>query len=51
MTTKGDRITLVIDHDLVLKIRNKQADLIKKSIKSVSFSYVANKVLRGVIKL
>ncbi|MEK0349525.1 MAG: hypothetical protein QQN62_07680 [Nitrosopumilus sp.] len=44
------RITVVLDDDLVKKLRKKQADLIKKSVKSVSFSSVLNETLRMVIE-
>jgi len=50
-TIPAKRITLMIDSELVTKIRNKQAELIKKTSKSVSFSSVANQVFRGQIKL
>ncbi len=46
----GKRITIVLDDDLVKKLREKQAKLIKKSVKSVSFSSVLNETLRMVIK-
>ena len=38
----GKRITIVLDNDLVKKLRDKQAKLIKESEKSVSFSRVGN---------
>ena len=46
----GQRITIVLDDDLVKKLRIKQAKLIKESTKSVSFSRVINQTLRRVIK-
>jgi hypothetical protein len=46
----GKRITIVLDDDLVKKLREKQAQLIKESTKSVSFSSVINQVLRKSIK-
>ena len=46
----GKRITIVLDDDLVKKLREKQAKLIKKSVKSVSFSSVLNETLRMAIK-
>ena len=46
----GQRITVVLDDDLVKKLREKQAKLIKESTKSVSFSRVVNKTLRKGIK-
>jgi hypothetical protein len=45
------RITIMLDDDLDRKVRIKQAELIKKSQKSTSFSKVINEVLRGKIKL
>ena len=36
------RITIVLDDDLVKRLREKQAKLIKESVKSVSFSRVVN---------
>jgi len=46
----GQRITIVLDDDLVKKLREKQAKLIKESTKSVSFSMVVNETLRKGIK-
>ncbi len=46
----GKRITVVLDEDLVKKLREKQAKQIKESIKSVSFSSVLNMTLRKCIK-
>ena len=46
----GKRITIVLDDDLLKKLREKQAKLIKESIKSVSFSSVVNQTLRKNIK-
>ncbi len=46
----GKRITVVLDDDLVKKLREKQSKLIKESVKSVSFSRVLNMTLRKVIK-
>ena len=44
------RITIVLDDDLVKKLHEKQAALIKKSSNSVSFSSVLNEILRKAIK-
>ncbi len=44
------RVTIVLDDDLVKKLRDKQAKLIKESAKSVSFSRVVNETLRKGIK-
>ena len=46
----GKRVTIVLDDDLVKKLREKQAKLIKESTKSVSFSSVVNETLRKGIK-
>ncbi len=46
----GKRITVVLDDDLVRKLREKQAKLIRESAKSVSFSRVLNDTLRKRIK-
>ena len=44
------RITIVLDDDLLKKLREKQSKLIKVSVKSVSFSSVVNETLRKSIK-
>ncbi len=49
-SSMGQRITIVLDDDLVKKLREKQAKLIKESTKSVSFSRVVNDTLRKGIK-
>ncbi len=46
----GKRITVVLDDELVKKLREKQANQIKKSVKSVSFSRVLNMTLRKCMK-
>jgi hypothetical protein len=46
----GKRVTVVLDNDLVKKLREKQAKLIKETTKSVSFSSVVNMTLRKGIK-
>jgi hypothetical protein len=46
----GKRITIVLDDDLVKKLCEKQAKLIKETTKSVSFSSVINETLRKGIK-
>ncbi len=40
------RTTVMIDDDLVKKLRERQAKLIKESTNSVSFSKVLNEVIR-----
>ena len=44
------RITIVLDDDLVKKLREKQAKLIRVSAKSVSFSRVLNDTVRKCLK-
>ncbi len=46
----GKRITIVLDDDLVKKLHDKEAKLIRESAKSVSFSRVLNDTLRKNIK-
>jgi len=45
------RITIMLDDDLDKKVRLKQADLIRKTQKSISFSSVINDVIRGKLKV
>ncbi len=40
------KVTVVLSDDIIKKLRKKQAELIKKSQNSVSFSMVVNKILR-----
>lgn len=42
----SDRITIMIDKDVAKKLRSRQAELLKKSNKSVSFSRVLNDCLK-----
>ncbi len=44
------KITVVLDDTLVKKLRKKQAELIKESTKSVSFSSVINQTIRKSFK-
>ena len=46
----GKRITAVLDDDLVKKLHEIQAKLVKESQKSVSFSRVLNETLRNGLK-
>ncbi len=46
----SQRITIILDDDLVSSLRQKQAKLIKGSSKSVSFSRVLNETLRKNLK-
>lgn len=44
------RVTIVLDDDLLKKLHDKQAKLIRESKKSVSFSRVINQTLRITLK-
>ena len=44
------RITIMLDDDLVTKIRQKQAKMIQKENKSVSFSKIINMTLEESLK-
>ncbi len=44
------RITIILDNELLKKLHEIQAKLIKQSSKSVSFSRVLNDVLRKGLK-
>jgi len=46
----GKRVTVVLEDNIVKKLHDKQAKLIKESVKSVSFSSVINQTLRRTIK-
>jgi len=46
----SQRITVVLDDDIVRSLRQKQAKLIRDSPKSVSFSRVLNETLRHSLK-
>ncbi len=46
----GTRVTIMLDDDLVKKIRTLQAGLIKESNSSVSFSKVINQCIKKGIK-
>jgi hypothetical protein len=48
--TMSKRITIVLDDNLLKKLREKQAKLIRVSTKSVSFSKVLNETLRKSLK-
>ncbi len=41
-----NRITIAIDTEIEKKLRTMQAELIKKTNKSVSFSHVLNNILK-----
>jgi hypothetical protein len=44
------RITIMLDDDLVKKLHEKQAKLIKETTSSISFSKVLNNILRESLK-
>lgn len=44
------RVTVVLQDDIVEKLYEKQSKLIKKSMKSVSFSSVVNECVRQSLK-
>ena len=46
----GKRITIVLEDDLVKKLHDIQAKLIRESQKSVSFSRVLNDIVRAGLK-
>ena len=46
----ANRITIMLDDDLLKKLHEIQAKQIKESTKSVSFSAVLNETLRNSIK-
>ena len=50
MPNMTERITLLMDDELVWKLREIQAKLLKKTHKSISFSKVVNDVIRKGIK-
>lgn len=45
----SDRITIMLDKDIAKKLRYRQAELLKKSNKSISFSQVLNDCLKTCI--
>jgi len=46
----GKRVTVMIDDDLIKKLREKQSKLIKASTDSISFSRVLNETIRKSLK-
>ncbi|MCV0393064.1 MAG: hypothetical protein K5790_07220 [Nitrosopumilus sp.] len=46
-----ERITIMLDDDLLKKLRLKQSQIIQKSLSSVSFSRVVNDSLRTCLKI
>jgi len=49
-TPKANRVTIMIDDAIDKKLRLKQAEMIRRTSKSVSFSNVLNSVLRKALK-
>jgi len=47
---KANRITVMLDKEIDKKLRNKQANMIKNTSGTVSFSRVLNEVLRKALK-
>jgi hypothetical protein len=50
MSQKTKRLSIMLERALEEKLRNIQADMIKKSRKNVSFSNVVNLVLKNGIR-
>jgi len=50
VTKMRKRITILLNDDLIKKLRDKQSKLIKESENSVRFSRVINEVLRKGLK-
>lgn len=48
--TKRVRVTAIFDDDVLIKLRKKQAKLIKETLTSVSLSRVINQILRENFK-
>lgn len=46
----GERITVMLDEEIVKKLRSKQAKLLRDSTGSVSFSRVLNETLKSALK-
>jgi len=46
----GRRVTIIIDDELLKKLRNKQAKLLKTEKRSISLSKVINDTLRDSLK-
>ncbi len=44
------RVTVVLDDDIVMKLRERQAKLIKETASSVSFSRILNETVRKSLK-
>lgn len=46
----GQRITIMIDDDMHNKLRRIQADMLKATNRSISFSHVINEILKKGLK-
>ena len=51
MSEKINRISIMMDKELEDKLREMQANMIKKTKRNVSFSYVVNLVLKKGLKV
>jgi len=45
------RVTIMLDDDLVKKLRIKQSKMLQETNNSISFSYVINEALRTCLKI
>ena len=50
MSAMANRITIVLDEDIIQKLRNIQAKQIKDTSSSVSFSNIVNETLKKCLK-
>lgn len=50
MKSKSNRISVMVDKEIEGKLREMQANMIKKTRKNASFSYVVNAVLKEGLK-
>jgi len=46
----AQRITIMFDDELVKKLRVKQGELLKKTSKSISFSFIVNETVKKGLK-
>lgn len=51
MSEKINRLSIMMDKELEDKLREMQANMIKKTKRNVSFSYVVNLVLKKGLKV
>lgn len=50
MKSKNSRISVMVDKEIEGKLRERQANMIKKTRKNVSFSHVVNTTLQEGLK-